>query len=553
MFEIFLNILFFVIIFIIIISIIITFLIYIFPPKIRKAKILSKERAEISTNSFEFGKSWIRKNRNNLFEMYVEGEAFELGYSAGKLTKELFEFQENVFVNELKLKVPSIIFRFVLKIAIGIVNRKIAKHIGNEYCQEIYGISKSASKKFFYLAPAYLRILNYHAAHDIGHALQDKKYVGCTAFSVKNDMSEDGKLIVGRNFDFYINDDFCKDKILAFYNPTNGNKFAMITWAGMIGVVSGMNIKGISVSLNGAKSDIPKKSATPVSIVAREILQYANNLSEAINIANNRTIFVSESIMVSSAYDKKSIIIEKTPFKTDVYSCDFDSVICTNHFQSEKLRGDKSNIENINESSTMYRYNRVKELLDVECSLNASKIAKILRNNKGINNADIGLGNEKTINQIIAHHSVIFIPDKLIMYVSTNPCNLGEYMAYDLNHIFNNMQNGCPKNDIDEINCAICCDEFLTNGNYQNYVEFKEIISKLNIGKININDENKLFDRLCELNPEFYLTYTSIGDFLYNKKRFSEALIWYSKSLTKEFYHLIEKQKIEKLIVKCKV
>ena len=124
---------------------------------------------------------------------------------------------------------------------------------------------------------------------------------------------------------------------------------------------------------------------------------------------------------------------------------------------------------------------------------------------------------------------------------------------YDLNKVFKIAQTGCPKNEIDEISSVICCDDFLTNGNYKNYVEFKEILNKLNVGKINISDENKIFDRLCELNPEFYLTYTSIGDFLFRKKRFSEAFAWYSKSLTKEFYHLIEKQKIEKLIVKCKV
>jgi len=553
MLEISFKILLFIIEFVFAIAIIITFLVYIFPPKIKNKNSLEKKRIEISNNSFGFGKNWIRKNRNNLFEMYVEGNAYEIGYSAGKLTKELFEEQENIFINELRNKVPNSFFRFILKIAIGIVNRKIAKHIGNEYCQEIYGISKSASKKFFYLAPAYLRILNYHAAHDIGHALQDKKYVGCTAFSVKNNLSEDGNLLIGRNFDFYINDDFCKDKIVAFYNPQSGYKFAMVTWAGMIGVVSGMNVKGIAVTLNGAKSAIPKKSATPVSIVAREILQYASNLNEAIEIANKRTIFVSELIMVSSGNEKKSIIIEKTPFNTDVYDNNFDVLICTNHFQSQKLKDEKSNIDNITESSTMYRYELVKELLNEQCPLNAKKIANILRNNKGIGNTNIGLGNEKTINQIIAHHSVIFIPEKLLMYVSASPHNLGEYMAYNLNEIFANTSNQYPLNEIDVQTLTICDDDFLVSGEFNKYKEYKAIIKELQVKKEQKEQEENIFNRLCELNPEYYLTYTTIGDYLFNNKRFDEAIVWYKKSLLKEFYHLVERQKVEKQIVKCKV
>ncbi len=552
MLVLFFKILLFVIEFTFTVVIIISFLVYVFPPKVKNKKIKKHIREEVANNSFKCGKNWLRKNRNNLFEMYIEGDAYERGYYAGKLTKELFEYQENVFVNDLKNKVPSSIFRFVIQIAIGIVNRKLNKHIGNEYCQEIYGISKSASRKFFYLAPAYLRILNYHAAHDIGHALQDKKYVGCTAFSVKNNLSDDGNLLIGRNFDFYVNDEFGKNKIVAFYNPQSGYKFAMVTWAGMIGVVSGMNIKGITVTLNGAKSDIPKKSATPVSIVAREILQYASNLKEAIDIANKRSIFVSELIMVSSALDKKSIIIEKTPYKTDVYDSQNDDVICTNHFQSQKLKDEKSNVININESSTMYRYKRVKELLDMECPLNAEKMAEILRNNKGIANADIGLGNEKTINQIIAHHSVIFIPEKLIMYVSAPPHNLGEYMAYNLNEIFATASNKYPSNEIDVHTITICNDKFLLSGEFKKYEEYKAIIKELQVKKEQKEQEENIFNRLCELNPEYYLTYTTIGDYLFHNKRFDEAIVWYEKSLLKEFYHLIERHKVEKQIVMCK-
>lgn len=532
-----------------ILPIVVVLLIYRVPPKILNVKHLSNEINRINNNVQYCGKNWIRKNRNNNFEMYVEGDAYQIGYYAGLLTKKLFEYQEKLFINELKLKVPNVFFRFVLKIAIGIVNRKIDKHIGGEYCKEIFGISKSASRKFSYLAPAYLRILNYHAAHDIGHALQDKKYVGCTAFSVKNNLSENGDLLIGRNFDFYINDEFCKDKIVAFYNPSNGYKFAMVTWAGMIGVVSGMNINGITVTLNGAKSSIPKKSATPVSIVARKILQYSSNLKEAVEIANKHSIFVSELIMVSSAADKKSIIIEKTPFNTDVYDCNDNFVICTNHFQSNKLKNEKANIENINESSTMYRYNRVKQLIDEDNPINIKQIADILRNNKGIDNKDIGLGNEKTINQIIAHHSVIFIPEKLIMLVSSPPHNLGEYLAYDLHDVFNITQNNLL-NDIDIVDYKIDADIFLINNNFEKYEEYKKTINLLKVKKI-IKNEADIIKKLCELNPEYYLTYTTIGDYFYNIKNFNEAKEWYIKSLSKEFYHIIERQKVEEQIVAC--
>src|SRR4029077_3444102 len=133
--------------------------------------------------------------------------------------------------------------------------------------------------------------------------------VGCTSFGTWNDRSADGTMIIGRNFDFYVGDKFAENKIVAFVNPAEGYKFMSVTWAGFIGVVSGMNEKGLTVTINAAKSKVPSGSATPVSIVAREILQYARNIDEALDIARKREMFVSESFLIGSAADHKAVLI----------------------------------------------------------------------------------------------------------------------------------------------------------------------------------------------------------------------------------------------------
>ena len=496
------------------------------PPTPKDMSSLQLQRTDHGDGFYTIKDNWFRHSKSGLYELYVEGEPFERGVINGKLTEELVVRQEDHFAEQIYKMVPSKFKRSFLKYLIGFFNRNLDKNVTEEYKEEIYGVSESASVNYQFLGTNYQRILNYHAAHDIGHAVQNLALVGCTSFGTWGAMSEDSTMIIGRNFDFYVGDKFAEDKIVAFFNPTTGHKFMTVTWGGFVGAVSGMNDQGLSVTINAAKTSLPTGSATPVSLVTREILQYAKNINEAIAIAKSRKMFVSESFLVASAADNKAVIIEKTPDELDVYDPQKDLIVCANHFQSKVLAKTKMNIEQENESASSYRYKRMMELLNANGKNTVQKTIHILRDQKGLNNANIGMGNEKAINQLIAHHSIVFEPKKLLVWVSTSPWQLGEYVAYDLNKIF--ALHGLKENqEIADSSLTVAADSFLLTPAYKNFVLFRTLKQQImDGGRVNA-------DSLVASNPEFYNAYVLAGDYLYKQKDYAAALRNYQMALTK--------------------
>ena len=512
-------------------------------------------RQNPSENFYTLGNNWLKKSDSGLWEMYIEGDGFERGVAIGKLSKELAEKQETAFIKQIKELIPSENYLNYLKYFVAYFNRKLPDYITDEYKEEIYGVSLYASDKFDYIAPKYYRILNYHGAHDIGHALQDKNMtVGCTSFAAWNQKSEDGKMLIARNFDFYSGDEFAENKIVCFCKPETGFKFIYITWAGFTGVVSGMNDQGLTVTINASKSDIPTSAATPVSIVAKEILQYSKNIQEAFEIAKKRNTFVSESILIGSVNDNKSFIIEKTPTKTNLYDEKRELLVCSNHYQSDLFKNDISNNKNILESSSIYRKVRMEQLLQQTSEMNYLKAAKILRNQLGINDKNIGLTNEKSINQLIAHHSVIIKPEDGLIWVSTQPFQLGKYYCYDLNKVFEVAARLKEKKEIYETNKTIPEDPFIYSKQFADYTNFKKIKNYIHYctkSEFNLIVNETVIKNFIATNPESYYTYQIIGDYYKKTGELDKAVFNYNIALTKEVATEKEALKIKELIIAC--
>ncbi len=523
-------------------------------PEISNHQALDWTVSQPDSGFYQCEDNWLKQSESGLWELYLHGAPFERGVANGKLCRQLIFEQEDAFVEQIRQLVPSKFYQGFLKYFIYWFNRDLDRYLMEEFKQEIFGISLSASNTFNFIGTPYQRLLNYHSAHDIGHALQDLMLVGCTSFGVWDEFSVDSSLLIGRNFDFYAGDAFAKNKIVCFEKPDNGFGFMMITWGGMIGTVSGMNERGITVTLNAAKSDIPMSARTPISILAREILQYAASIDDAYQIASERETFVSESILIGSGDENRAAIIEKAPFGLALVEPSKNYIICANHFQDEIFSLDPLNMENIRDNASLYRFLRVTQDITELMPMDVQSVATLLRDQHGLNSTDIGMGNEKAINQLVAHHSVIFKPAERLVWVSASPWQLGPYVCYDLSKIFPTFATLQQRVEITDPGLVIPSDPFLNSEAYQRFLRFCQMRSRL----LNILKEDELvplessfFEEFHSTNPMFYEVFSLTGDYLQQTGKPREAIVMYQKALTLEIPRWGEKEKIIHSMIMC--
>jgi hypothetical protein len=281
-----------------------------------------------------------------------------------------------------------------------------------------------------------------------------------------------------------------------------------------------------------------------VTLVTREILQYASTIQEAYDIVEKRKMFVAESFMIGSAKDGKAAIIEKTPEAIDFVEATNHYLLSTNHFLGKTLGNTPLNLEHIKTSASSYRYQRLKQLLDRAGKNSVFKTAHILRDQLGVNDKDIGLGNEKAINQLVAHHGIIFQPEKKLMWISAGPWQLGKFVCYDLEQAF--AYAATKNSEIYVQDRTIPADSFLLTPQYKQYVKFSKFRFPFN------PQEDLEPDSLIKWNPNSYHAYMLAADYYFKQKSWSMAIPLYESGLTKEIATVQEREHMEKNLEQCK-
>ncbi len=189
-------------------------------------------------------------------------------------------------------------------------------------------------------ADRFTRQVAYHGLHEIGQTFVDFGWqdMGCTLFAVPFGQS----WLIGRNFDFVAGRVFDEDKIVKWVYPTRGIPYVSVIWGGMVGGVTGINEKGIYLSINAGGSADFARYGTPSTLVLTKVLQFASTAEEAIKIIQDSQMFITDILVLVDAKSGTAYRIEKSPRRAPIFRLTGPTVV-TNHLLDPIWQNDKIN------------------------------------------------------------------------------------------------------------------------------------------------------------------------------------------------------------------
>lgn len=405
------------------------------PPAIDPAVRAAAEQPLLQKgNRIYVGEQWMSRERG-LWEMHFAGEPYQMGFAMTRLGSHLDTEQEDYMFGELDRYVPSSIARWLIRNSVRWKYRNLADSIPAARMQEMAGVAAGKVDLHGDFLPAFHRVVFYHALHDITQSLEQSPLLGCTAFAASGSATQNGHLLIGRNFDFEGPEIFDREKAVLFYKPKDKIAFASVAWVGMTGVVTGLSAEGIFVSINAARTDDKGRDGVPVELLLRQVLEEAHSIDEAIAIIKKAPVMVPDFYLLGDGKTGESAVIERSPTRLEVRRTGprGGTTVLANHALQPAFTGDAENDRLRRYLTSGARHKRMAELVQKwSGSIEPRRAADILRDKKGPQGEPLGLGNRNALDALIATHSVIADASAGILWINEGPHILGRYIGYDL-------------------------------------------------------------------------------------------------------------------------
>jgi isopenicillin-N N-acyltransferase like protein len=324
--------------------------------------------------------------------------------------------------------------------------RQLDEAIPGHRLVEIAGLMRG-SERFGGLG-SYADILRRHAALDIGVASGGApdsvgRSIARSLTIVTALQSVSGeRLLIGRHLGLAGatdgGDAVAHALTVAFVHPDDAIPYASIEWPGMIGAVSAVNREGIAIMVHPTVTADVKvgRKGQPVALIARDVLENARSLKDAIAILEHARPLGAASYVIVDGSARRWAVVEKSPEKSVTLSS--PPPVIGDLLTADAFKDDPINDQARRTQPGAQRVLRAQELLRAAPPTAIEQAAAVLRDRRGLGGATIALGHRTAIDDLGAAHVALFDPSALVIWVCEGPSASARFRAFDLRHELRN-------------------------------------------------------------------------------------------------------------------
>lgn len=302
--------------------------------------------------------------------------------------------------------------------------------------QELAGLAAGLRAAAVRDAPSYQRLVWRQAAIDVGvvpgHALPVGGVATGLAFAVGGGVEEGGRVILGRAFALP-GAVPPPEVVVTFAHPDGAIPWAGVGWAAQIGVVTGVNAEGIAIAVAPAVGDDVRATAAavPLLFVARDVLERARTLDEAIAILKEAKPLGAGAFLVVDGNARTFAVVERSPGHTAV-TLGKKAQVVGDLLTAKEFEHDAENDRARRTWARAARVARVAALLAKTPQPEPAIAAAVLRDRASAEGAELPLGNGNAVDDLASQHVAIIDASSMLLWVAEGPGAAGPLRVFDL-------------------------------------------------------------------------------------------------------------------------
>lgn len=281
------------------------------------------------------------ETRKGIHILRLRGNYAEMGWQHGQLAQEVcgdmvLDYFDNVIETIIKHSVKSVAGP-ASRLLKGLFYRMNSKRLGPEL--------SALADAFDEATGAWRgRTARVAVVPDILHFLIGKVFPAmtvapsCSAFMARDSATEGGRLLVGRNFDFFGQGVWEANNTLIFMEPDDGMKYCWIGAMGVPGSGQGMNEAGLIVCLHTKFNRDVRVTGIPLFTLVGNILARCETLDEAMQMIGQQPRICG---LCAFMVDSKARDAVAAGFSANFMEADRpenDLLAHTNHYLSEQMK-----------------------------------------------------------------------------------------------------------------------------------------------------------------------------------------------------------------------